>query len=125
MTEKTPYAPDLKSIASANIVRATDVFADHFGMSRISVSRMAVNDNTFIPRVSAGDNFTVAMHDRVLAFLSAMWPDDGPAWPGDVPRPVPRSLPPEVERPARRQMAAARERKLKQQSKETTSGRAA
>ena len=57
------------------------------GISAKTVGKRSINDNTFFPRISAGDNFTVKTYDRVIGWMSDNWPHDL-TWPESVDRPA-------------------------------------
>lgn len=119
------FHPPLKATARDRMAAVIEAFCDHTGTSPHSISGLLVNDSKFVPRVLDGSNFTVGQYDRIMGGLSRLWPRDLD-WPADVPRPYPADLPPEIEGPARRRIAAAEDRKLRQELKEAQQdGRAA
>lgn len=70
------------------LIDAAKQFEAATGVSAAGIGKKSVNDNTFFARLSEGQGFTVKTYDRVIAWLSANWPDDA-EWPAGVPRPVP------------------------------------
>jgi len=124
MIHETPYAAALKDTAAAQMMRVVAVFSAHTGMTPTILSKILVNDTTFIPRVGDGAGFTVTQFDRIISGLSAIWPDDL-AWPRDVPRQAPARLPPDRVMLAEKKIATAQARKKRKKQKEADHGRAA
>jgi hypothetical protein len=64
-----------------------DAFSGATFMTRPSIGKAALNDNTFFRRVEAGDNFTVKTFARLVQWFSDNWPETTP-WPNDIARPI-------------------------------------
>jgi len=71
------------------LVRLTDLFADHVGLKRSTVSTYAANDGKLIDRLASGQaSCTIRRAEVVCQWFSDHWPADL-TWPRDVPRPHP------------------------------------
>lgn len=71
-----------------HLIAAAQAFEAASGITMPTIGRRALNDNTLLPRLAAGQGFTVKTYDRLMLWLSANWPE-GAEWPADVPRPDP------------------------------------
>lgn len=70
-----------------NLRATTAAFHAATGVSPRTISKRALNDNTFYERVvTKCQGFTVASYDRVIRWLWSNWPQ-GADWPSHVPPP--------------------------------------
>jgi hypothetical protein len=71
-----------------HLVDLTRVFGDATKLSAATVGKRALNDNTVLARISAGDmGFNIRTYDRLVRWFADNWPD-GAEWPADVERPA-------------------------------------
>lgn len=78
----------MEEILRQHLIEAAQAYEAATGISMPTIGRRAMNDNTVLARLAAGQGFTVKTYDRLIAWLSENWPD-GADWPADVPRPAP------------------------------------
>lgn len=71
----------------AHLFELADAFEKSTGVSRPSIGKAALRDNTFFRRLSAGDGFTIKTFDKLIQWFSDNWPDEQ-AWPESFPRPA-------------------------------------
>lgn len=65
--------------------KATTV-AGRPGMTRQTIGKRAINDNTFFVRIERGDGFTVKTYDKIVGWFSENWPG-AVDWPAGIERP--------------------------------------
>lgn len=64
------------------------IFAEATKVSAATVGKRAVNDNTVLARIAAGDmGFNIRTYDKLVGWFAENWPD-GAEWPADIERPV-------------------------------------
>lgn len=81
----------MEEILRQQLIAAAQAFEAASGMTMPTIGRRALNDNTLLARLAAGQGFTVKTYDRLMSWLSQNWPD-GTEWPESVPRPAPNSV---------------------------------
>jgi hypothetical protein len=65
------------------------IFGDAAKVSASTVGKRALNDNTVLARIAAGDmGFNIRTYDRLVAWFAENWPE-GTEWPDNVERPAP------------------------------------
>lgn len=70
-----------------HLIVLADAFHAATGMSRQSIGKAALRDNTFFKRLNDGDGFTVKTYDKLVKWFAAAWPA-GTIWPPEIERPV-------------------------------------
>lgn len=64
------------------------LWADHHGLSVVTVAKRAACHGRLFVRLGAGEGCTMRTYNRALQWLVDHWPPDL-AWPSDIPRPSP------------------------------------
>jgi hypothetical protein len=64
------------------------IFTDATKVSAATIGKRALNDNTVLARMAAGDmGFNIRTYDRLVGWFAENWPD-GADWPENVERPA-------------------------------------
>jgi len=71
----------------AQLLKLADIFETAAGVTKPSVGKLALGDNTFFRRIAAGDNFTIKTFDKIVQWFAENWPEAAD-WPSDLARPV-------------------------------------
>lgn len=71
-----------------NLIDLATVFEQATEVSRATIGKRALNDNTFYARIEAGAGFNIKTFDRLIQWFSDNWPE-GKSWPADIDRPAP------------------------------------
>jgi hypothetical protein len=70
-----------------HLLDLTRAFGEATGASAATVGKRAVNDNTVLARIAAGDmGFNIRTYDRLVRWFSDNWPENA-EWPVAVMRP--------------------------------------
>ncbi|GJE54544.1 hypothetical protein [Methylobacterium thuringiense] len=73
---------------AAHLLLVAQAFADEKDLSLTTLGRLAAWDGRFFENIAdPSKTFTARKYDEVLAYFSAHWPEDGPAWPEHISRP--------------------------------------
>lgn len=76
-----------------NLIELASRFAQATNVSPATISKRALNDNTFFDRLEKGKGFTVRTFDKVLDWMFENWPENT-EWPSNIPQPDrPKSAP--------------------------------
>lgn len=71
----------------AQLLRLSEVFGEHRGISHWRVSALVGQSGRFFKRLRDGQSCTLKTAESVMQWFSAHWPADLP-WPEDIPRPA-------------------------------------
>jgi hypothetical protein len=91
--------------AIAQLLRLAERYCAATGLAEATVSSRCFTDGKRLAALRGGSEIGARRLGRALEWFSANWPD-GADWPGDIPRPEPRPLPP---KPANDDAPTARE----------------
>lgn len=90
LTSETSRRESARMPGTADLVRLCDAFADHDSVTHWAVSVRTTGRGDFFQGLKTGAGCTLATYERLISRFDAIWPEDL-EWPGDVPRPDPRS----------------------------------
>jgi light-regulated signal transduction histidine kinase (bacteriophytochrome) len=71
----------------SNLIDLAAVFEQGAEVSRATIGKRALNDNTFYARIETGAGFNIKTFDRLIQWFSDNWPADV-TWPAGIDRPA-------------------------------------
>ena len=93
--QQETFAPPALDTARKHIRALLDAYRDATGLPATFIGIVAVGGDPKFARTFETSNFSFGVYDRLVARLSAVWPE-GVEWPADVPRQPPAKVEPQV-----------------------------
>jgi hypothetical protein len=88
LADFSAYRASMEDTLRTHLLDLTRAFGEATKASPATIGKRALNDNTVLARIAAGDmGFNIRTYDRLVRWFARNWPEDTD-WPEDVQRPA-------------------------------------